>query len=182
MEDKNKSLLEIAVSIMKNKKKPQTLKSIEEKVFEKKGIVNPNNQEIAQFDVDFMLSGLFVFLGEDADGNQMWDLKENQQFVPADKIASTFTDLYADDEDVIKNELKDDTIYGDKDVYSTDDDDSDKIDDEDEITAELGLVSADVEDTTEIVRPIQNEDDDEEFSVEEDEDEIALELEKRQKA
>ena len=180
MEDKNKSLLEIAVSVIKSKKKPQTLESIQTKVFDKKGIKNPSSDEIAQFDVDFMLSGLFVFLGEDNQGNQIWDLKENQAFVPADKITSTY-DPREDEEEAAKNELNDDNVFSDNDVHSTDDDDeTDQVNEEEELAAEFGLVSADSDDSTEIERTVDPDEEDE-FETEEEDDDILIELEKRNK-
>jgi DNA-directed RNA polymerase delta subunit len=49
MNDRNDSLLEIATSLMKRKKKPQTLDSILEEVFQKKGIAEADDNVVAQF-------------------------------------------------------------------------------------------------------------------------------------
>ena len=45
------SFLEIAVALMKKKKKPQSLESLTKEVFSKKGIEG-NELEVAQFQVD----------------------------------------------------------------------------------------------------------------------------------
>ena len=176
MELNSYSLLELAQEMMKRRKKALTLDEICDKVFAKKGIKNPSVQEKAQFEADFMLSGLFVYLGEDVSGNQMWDLKENRSFSDTEKTSGMFIDLDADNEDVIKNELRDDNIEKDT-TYSTDDDDSEQVEDEDELSEELGLIDDDDE-TVEVARPVESEDEDEEV-VEEDDDEIAEELSKR---
>ena len=85
MNDKNDSLLEIATSLMKKKRKPQVLDSILEEVFQKKGISTDDAAVVAQFEVDFMLSGVFIYCGEDKNGNQLWDLKERQPSSLLDK-------------------------------------------------------------------------------------------------
>ena len=71
------SFLEIAVALMKKKKKPQSLEALTKEVFSKKG-AEVNELQVAQFQVDFMLSGFFVCCGEDKQGNQLWDLKTRQ--------------------------------------------------------------------------------------------------------
>ena len=78
------SFLEIAVALMKKKKKPQSLESLTKEVFSKKG-AEGNELQIAQFQVDFMLSGFFVCCGEDKQGNQLWDLKTRQNSSLLDK-------------------------------------------------------------------------------------------------
>lgn len=184
MNDKNDSLLEIAKSLMKRKKKPQTLDSMLDEVFQKKGLKKDNETVVAQFEVDFMLSGLFIYCGEDRDGNQLWDLKERQPSSLLDKDGGYLEDIYADDEDVIKNELKDDIVYEEKSVseFVVDDDEvEEKTEEEDDIEEELGLVADDVETQeveNEIARPIEEDEDDIEED-EEDEDDIEAELNKR---
>lgn len=171
MNDKNDSLLEIATSLMKKKRKPQTLDSILEEVFQKKGISLDDANVVAQFEVDFMLSGVFIYCGEDKNGKQLWDLKERQPSSLLDKDGGYLEDIYADDEDVIKNELKDDFSYGDKnlDDFINDDGEVEETE-EDDIQEELGLVAEDSE-GEEVAADSLEDEEDMEFSLEDEEDE-----------
>ena len=120
---------------MKKKKKPKTLEKICKDVFEIKGI-KYNEETASQFQIDFMLSGNFVCCGEDKDGEKLWDLKSRQSSSLLDKDGSYLDDPYNDNDDVIKNELKDDMEYGDIDEDQDDNIDEDD-DDEDEETDEI---------------------------------------------
>lgn len=184
MNEKNDSLLEIAVALMKRKKKPQTLKSMLNEIFERKGI-EQDEQTVAQFEVDFMLSGLFIYCGEDKDQNQLWDLKERQPSSLLDKDGG-YLDLYEDDEEVTKNELRDDTDYAEKNVDEyISDDELEKKDEEDDIEEELGLVDDEVDtveiDSSELNREEYDEDELEEEDEEDDEDDIEEALRKQGK-
>ena len=99
------SFLEIAVALMKKKKKPQSLEALTKEVFSKKG-VEGNELQIAQFQVDFMLSGFFVCCGEDKAGNQLWDLKTRQHSSLLDKDSGYMIDSSAEDNEAAENELK----------------------------------------------------------------------------
>lgn len=185
MNERNDSLLEIAVNLMKRKKKPQTLKSMLNEIFERKGI-EQTEQAVAQFEVDFMLSGLFIYCGEDKDKNQLWDLKERQPSSLLDKDGGVL-DLYEDDEEATKNELRDDVDFADKNVDDyINDDEIDKKDDEDDIEEELGLVGED-EETSEIDSDDMNrsygddEDEYEDIDEEDEEDDIEEALRKQRK-
>lgn len=177
MNEKNDSLLEIASMLMRRKKKPQTLDSILDEVLEKKGIEDADEHLVAQFEVDFMLSGIFIYCGEDKKGNQLWDLKERQPSSLLDKDGGYLEDMYKDDEDVIKNELKDDFSYSDKNIDELINDDDDISDEEDDDIKEgLGLVD-DESESEEISSDLLKSDDDEEDEeeeVEEDDIEAAL--------
>lgn len=184
MNEKNDSLLEIAVALMKRKKKPQTLKSMLNEIFERKGI-EQDEQAVAQFEVDFMLSGLFIYCGEDKDQNQLWDLKERQPSSLLDKDGG-YLDLYEDDEEVTKNELRDDTDYAEKNVDEyISDDELEKKDEEDDIEEELGLVDDEVDtveiDSSELNREEYDDDELEEEDEEDDEDDIEEALRKQKK-
>jgi DNA-directed RNA polymerase delta subunit len=171
--NKYDSLLEIATCLMKSKRKPKSLKELTNEVFQAKGIKDDKDigEKKAQFQVDFMVSGNFVCCGENKQGYKLWDLKSRQPSTLLDKDGNYLEDLYADDEDVIKNELKDDFAYSsdlDKnlDSFIEDDEEDDDDTEKDDIEEELGLVGAgeDVEETdepttTEIV--IDDEDDEE---------------------
>ena len=185
MNERNDSLLEIAVKLMKKKKKPQTLKSMLNEIFERKGI-EQTEQAVAQFEVDFMLSGLFIYCGEDKDKNQLWDLKERQPSSLLDKDGGVL-DLYEDDEEATKNELRDDVDFADKNVDDyINDDEIDKKDDEDDIEEELGLVGED-EETSEIDSDdmnrsyVDDEDEYEDIDEEDEEDDIEEALRKQRK-
>lgn len=138
------SFLEIAVALMKKKKKPQSLESMTKEVFSKKG-VEGNELQIAQFQVDFMLSGFFVCCGEDKNGNQLWDLKTRQNSSLLDKDSGYMRDLSEEEAEALDNELKDDFQYGSEgniDQY-LDDDDDEETNEKDDIEEDLGLVSMD---------------------------------------
>ena len=82
----NNSLIEIAIELMEKKRKPHTILSIAKDVFEMKGMDYEENPELlAQFQIDFMLSGCFMCCGEDKKGNKLWDLKERQHHDLLDK-------------------------------------------------------------------------------------------------
>lgn len=177
MNERNDSLLEIASILMRRKKKPQTLDSILEEVLQKKGINDADDLLVAQFEVDFMLSGIFIYCGEDKKGNQLWDLKERQPSSLLDKDGGYLEDMYKDDEDVIKNELKDDFSYNDKNIDELINDDEEvSEDEEDDIKEGLGLVD-DESESEEVSSDLLKSDDDEEEEdeeVEEDDIEAAL--------
>jgi len=185
---KNDSLLEIAVSLMRSKKKPKPLKDLTNEVFQAKGIMNDEDidERKAQFQVDFMTSGYFVCCGENKKGHKLWDLKNRQPVSTIDKEGNYLEDVYADDEDVIKNELKDDIPFVDDldgkeiDSYIEDDEeDEDDDDTSDDIEEELGLTGDEEDDTEEVTTKevyVSTDDDEED---EEDEDEIEKELNKK---
>ena len=186
MNEKYDSLLEIAVAIMKRKKKPQTIESLIDEVFARKGI-EKNEQDIAQFEVDFMLSGYFVYFGEDEDNKkQLWDLKERQKSSYLDKDAGV-AELNEYDEEAESNALGNDNTYADTNVgdYLNDDDDVEKTDEED-IKEELGLVGVDTDTSEMDSEEMSSSDyfddsDEEEINEDEEEDDIEEALRKQRK-
>ncbi len=123
--DKDKSLLELAVELLQKKRKPQKILAIMAEVMELKGYKGQMIKDhSAQFILDFMQSGIFVYCGDDC-----WDLKERQSTAVLDKDGGDYEEIYYDDEDVKKNELKDE-IYDED--YVSDDEDEDDEDDVDE--------------------------------------------------
>lgn len=134
MNNTNESLIEVAVRLMRNKKKPKNMIYITNEVFQAKGIRDSKNMDKlkAQFQLDFMLSGEFICCGEDKHGYKLWDLKGRQPTTLLDKEGAYLEDLYEDDEDVLKNELKDDY---DEEKYKDDEDDEEADDIEEEIKA-----------------------------------------------
>ena len=178
MDNNYDSFLEIAVSLMKKKKKPQSLDSMTKEVFSKKGVVGTELQ-IAQFQVDFMLSGFFVCCGEDKSGHQLWDLKTRQNSSLLDKDGGYLKDLNDDDDEVKKNELKEDDFENHEgvDQYIEDDEEEDKSE-PDEIEEEMGLVNGDSTSDEDESIVAYDDDDDEDDVEEEDEDDIEAELNK----
>ena len=160
----NDSLIEIALREMKSKRKPRTLAKIAKDVFEVKGIkAQEAEKALAQFQIDFMLSGHFICCGEDKYGIKLWDLKSRQPSSLLDKDGSYLEDLYSDDEEVIKNELNDDAVYSqalDKDF----DDDFYDEDDEDEVTEETD----EIEEELMSLEEDETEDEEEEFEIEDE--------------
>ena len=152
--DKNESLLDIAIRLMRSKKKPKSLRELTNEVFQTKGVTGDDIEDRkAQFQVDFMLSGHFVCCGENSKGLKLWDLKSRQPSTLLDKDGSYLEELFSYDEDVIKNELKDEDVYEIK-TKSDDElfeDDTDEDDDTDDIEEELGLVVEDDDEETEEV-------------------------------
>ena len=142
----NNSLIEIAIELMEKKRKPHTILSIAKDVFEMKGMDYEENPELlSQFQIDFMLCGCFMCCGEDKKGNKLWDLKERQHHDLLDKENVYLDDLYEDDEEVKKNELKDDDYAYvneneqdfDSDYNNENNDDEDDEDEKDDIEEEL---------------------------------------------
>jgi DNA-directed RNA polymerase delta subunit len=161
----NDSLIEIALREMKAKRKPRTLAKIAKDVFEVKGIdIKANAKALIQFEIDFMLSGNFICCGEDKHGIKLWDLKSRQPSTLLDKDGNYLEDLYDDDEEVVKNELKDDIVY--KPIIENFEDDLDDEEEEeeehDEIEEELlseGLVDdVDDEDTEDLIDDLDEDD------------------------
>ena len=142
----NDSLIEIAIELMEKKRKPHTVLSIAKDVFEIKGLnLNENSELLSQFQIDFMLCGNFICCGEDKKGNKLWDLKDRQHHELLDKESIYLDDLYEDDEEVKKNELKDDAYAYvneneqdfDSDYNNENNDDEDDEDEKDDIEEEL---------------------------------------------
>lgn len=136
------SMLEIAMKLMEKKRKAHTLANLAKEVFEIKGLkINENLELYSQFINDFMLCGYFICCGEDKKGAKMWNIKSREKFELLEKDG-VFEDPYEDDEDVINNELKDETDYKkdtefDLDYMDDSDDDDDKEEESDEIEEEL---------------------------------------------
>lgn len=172
----NDSLIEIALQEMERKRRPRTLQKITKDVLEIKG-VNPKKAKemIAQFQLDFMLSGHFICCGEDKNGVKIWDLKKRQPSSLLDKDGSYLEDLYDYDDEVAKYELKDTIPYKAKSDFDDDDDDDDDdkdIEETDDIEEELFKQSDSDEESDDEDLEIEvslDEDDDAEDSFDDDE-------------
>lgn len=163
MSSKDNSLIEIAVELLQKKQRPQNINSIIKEVMSIKGIKASDVSEYApQFVMDFMLSGYFVYCGEDC-----WDLKDRQPTSVLDKDGGDYEDFLDNDEDVKKNELKDgafDAAYTDENNYESpiiieptndeeeDEDDEDESDEDDlsnEFEVMVGSIEEDEDDEDE---------------------------------
>ena len=150
-----KSLLELSIEFLQKNKEPQNIDTIIREVMALKGLKGAEAKEKApQFVLDFMLSGNFVYCGEDK-----WDLKYRQPTSVLDKDGGDYEDFYSDDEDVKNNELKDDTFeeYEESDSQNFGDDDDDDDDEKNEDSDDL---SNEFED---LVPNLEEEEDEEEF-------------------
>ncbi len=137
----NDSLIEIALRVMKSKRKEQPLAKICKEVFEIKGIKPEDEHKYrTQFQMDFMLSGLFICCSEKK-GVKLWDLKNRRPSNFLDKEGNYAEDIYSDDEDVIKNELSDEIEYNiigeQNEEYIEDEDEEEEEETTDEIEEEL---------------------------------------------
>lgn len=146
-----KSLIEIASELLEKKKKPQPIDTIIKEVMSLKGYkVAEAKEKAPQFVMDFMLSGNFIYCGDDC-----WDLKYRQPTSVLDKDGGDFEDFYADDEEVKLNELTDENTYGfdesDSSTTSVDDDDEEENnkDDEDDLSNEFEILVESVEEDEE---------------------------------
>lgn len=143
MKEKEKSLLEIAIELLNGKQKPQKISSIVREVMELKGLKGAALKEATpQFILDFMQCGYFVYCGDDN-----WDLKDRQPTSILDKDGHDYENIFEDDEEVKKNELREEDIYGtsleNEEAEEDDDDDDDKNEDEDDLSSEFELKDED---------------------------------------
>ncbi|MGD9605181.1 MAG: hypothetical protein AB7V00_03360 [Bacilli bacterium] len=140
----NDSLIEIALRKMHSRRQPRTIVKIAKDVFEEKGYTTEEGDKLfTQFSIDFMLSGHFICCGEDKNGIKLWDLKSRQPSSLLDKDGNYLEDLYNDDEEVLKNELTDETPFKQgldkefEDETYDEDDEEDDNEEHDDIEEEL---------------------------------------------
>ena len=125
--DKEKSLLEIAIELLEQKKKPQKIMTILKEVMEIKGVKQSLAKELApQFLLDFMQCGYFVYCGDDC-----WDLKDRQPTSVLDKDGTDFEIYSEEDEEVKKHELKDDSYESEVRVEQSRDEEEEQEEDDD---------------------------------------------------
>lgn len=144
VKEKDKSLLEIAVELLLTKHKPQPIMQIAKEAMEIKGLKTAQAKEILpQFLLDFQASGYFVYCGDGC-----WDIKDRQPTSVLDKDGTDFEIYSEEDDEVKKNELKDESYESDVRSEQSHDDDDDQEEDDDissllkedsELTAEEGV-------------------------------------------
>ena len=127
---KDKTLIEVALELMQNEEQPQTLNYIAEEVFKRKNIKDKQEDILVQFEMDFMLSGLFLPCDEGK-----WHIKQKLSAKYLDKDGSKiYSTNDAFEDEIEENELKDENSYVGQ--FLTNDDDEDEIE-HDEIAEEL---------------------------------------------
>ena len=147
--NEEKSLLEIAIELLEKKRGPQHIDTIVKEVMSLKGYkVAESKEKAPQFLMDFMLSGNFVYCGEDC-----WDLKYRQPTSVLDKDGGDYESFYYDEE-VTNNELTDETyneLYENQsdDHLDSNDDDEDETDDADDLSNEFEVLVESVEEDDE---------------------------------
>lgn len=166
--EKEKSLLEIAVTLLQRKRKPQKITDIIKEVMSIKGIKPEDiEQYLPQFLLDFMKSGHFIYCGNDC-----WDLKERQKVSINDKD-SDYEELNYGKE-VEDNELGKENVDAptSKNISDIDDpeDDNENEEDSDDLSREFDDLE---EDTSNELVEVENDNEEEsdEINVEEDEEE-----------
>ena len=139
VKEKDKSLLEIAVELLSTKHKPQPIMQIAKEAMEIKGLKTAQAKELLpQFLLDFQASGYFVYCGDGC-----WDLKDRQPTSVLDKDGTDF-DIYSeDDEEVKKNELKDDSYEVEARANSNHEDDEEETEEDDDISSLLKETNSD---------------------------------------
>ena len=147
--NEEKSLLEIAGELMEKKRGPQHIDTIVKEVMSLKGYrVAESKEKAPQFLMDFMLSGNFVYCGEDC-----WDLKYRQPTSVLDKDGGDYESFYYDEE-ASNNELTDESyneLYENQNDQQLDsnDDDEDETDDADDLSNEFEVLVESVEEDDE---------------------------------
>ncbi len=127
VKEKDKSLLEIAVELLLTKHKPQPIMQIAKEAMEIKGLKTAQAKEILpQFLLDFQASGYFVYCGDGC-----WDIKDRQPTSVLDKDGTDFEIYSEEDDEVKKNELKDESYESEVRSEQSHDDDEDQEEDDD---------------------------------------------------
>lgn len=110
------SMLEVAISLMKQKHTKQNIKKLITEVLEMTGSDDDKEKTLStQLYIDITTSSKFVYMG-----NEEWDLKERQSLDEWDKDGSAFNSK----DDIIEEEIEDD------DVFDFDDEVEDEIEEE----------------------------------------------------
>ncbi len=137
---KDESLIEIAKSVVLEKKNTQTIQSIAEETFKRKGIkFNEKSEEYAQFISDFMLCGDFIYCKDN-----LWDLKFRQPKSLQDSEGALRIHSQYEEEEERENSLKDEPYddFNNEEIkaeeYNEDaDEDEDEEEKKDDIEEEL---------------------------------------------
>lgn len=139
------SLLEVALSIMNNKKAPQNIHTLIREVLEMKGVDDSSYELTTQLYIDITTSSKFVYMGNDE-----WDLKIRQSLDEFDKDGSAFNSKDELEEDELEA-IEDDILELDEEDDDEDDEDDLELDEEDDEEDDLVIeVDSLIDDETEI--------------------------------
>ncbi len=127
-----KSLLDLAVNLMKKKKKPQNIYKFLNELAEIRGLDINDPVIMSKMYTDITTSSMFVYCGDDEESKEKdrWDLKHNHPLSLFDKEGSYFNS--AEDKARAKEELKADKAKMDAERESYEKIDLDDFDDEDD--------------------------------------------------
>ena len=159
IKEKEKSLLEIAVTLIQRRRKPQKMEDIIKDVMTIKGYTAEEAEEhTPQFLLDFMKSGYFIYCGKG-----LWDLKERQPVKLLDKDGD-YEEVYfgsAKDSELTDNNVDAPQYKNESDMDDPEDDDY-SDDDADDLSKEFGGEEDDnPEDLREVEIDIESEIDEE---------------------
>ena len=133
------SMIEVAESLMLQKKKPQSIRNLIKEVIEMKGIDANDADKIAQLYIDITTSAKFVYCGEDT-----WDLKERQSLELWDRDGSYFNS------EVVEEDDDDDLTLDDYSLEEEKEDDDDDETSEEEVVDDEILVEENDDDDDEV--------------------------------
>lgn len=157
MSKEERSLLELSIELLEKSEGPLKIDDIIAKVMQMKGYKGQEAKDhAAQFVMDFMLSGNFVYCGEDN-----WDLKYRQPTSVLDKDGGDYEDFYYNEE-VKNNELKDESYDEYEENASVDTSDEDEDDEDDQNSDDTDDLSNEFEELVGDVEDLEEEDEDEE--------------------
>ncbi len=134
MNTNQKSMLEVAIELMGNKKTPQNARTFIKEVLELSGLDDESGDLAAQLYSDITESATFVYCGEGT-----WDLKSRQSLDLYDKDGSHFSNgEYEDDEDDI---VTADDYATDEEIDTEDDEDYGTmiVEDDEDVDNNLGI-------------------------------------------
>ena len=158
------SMVNVALKILEETKKPDTIVNLAAEVFKRKGIEKVDPQDYIQFEIDFMLSGYFICCAEDKEGTRLWDLKyrQNSKLLNQDK---TYIDVVDEvfSEDALKYEMQEELLAQDDEEVL--DEDEEEADDDDAIYDAIEDDEEDYDDFEDL-----SDEDDEDYDEDEDDE------------
>lgn len=121
------SMIEVAEMLIKNKKKPQNIRSLLKEVAEIKNIDENDLDLMAQLYIDITTNSKFVFCGDDT-----WDLKSRHSLDLWDKDGSHFYNSTEEEEEEEEITVDDYNLTEDEEE-EIEDDEEDEDEDEDDV-------------------------------------------------
>ncbi len=122
------SLLEVAISLMEQKRAPQSIRTLIKETLEMKGIEDPDGEYATSLYTDITTSSKFVYMGDEE-----WDLKSRQSLEEYDKDGSAFNSKDdEEDEDLLEQTNLDDEDEDEEEIDEDDDEYEDEYDHEED--------------------------------------------------